>query len=431
MRFLTVCGQPGGRVRAQAGLWHDTQKLCSPPPVSTTSPSPPLFLPHAHLSPRRSTLRPACSYARSQRAQAVGQAVGLPLFQAAFCFAGLAVTSATVVMYGHPISDPIALLSKVGSSSQGGWASGVVGGHSMHQLQAAAQVGGWPAALTRSWATPCCPPLQVKGAWAIAGALVGLVLATLTTNIAANVVAPANAFVALAPSRFRCAFVAESTHGAALVSPTCVENTAHPCRWLARLEAVLTHPASPSPPHTLQLCRRRGADERAGPGVPPLGPHLLHLLILGLAGGWVVGRSKAVQRQSGCEGLSPPPPPARWAYSVCLGPCAGILCADYFLLRHRQLDVDALYSSSLTSPYHYRGGWNPAALAALAAGALPVLPGLLHSLCGTPAPPLLVTAYQQAAWPIGFFAAGAAYLLLMRRGYWLRPQEALVGRAAA
>lgn len=32
-------------------------------------------------------------WARSQRAQVVGQAIGLPLFQAAFCFAGLAVTS--------------------------------------------------------------------------------------------------------------------------------------------------------------------------------------------------------------------------------------------------------------------------------------------------------------------------------------------------
>lgn len=52
--------------------------------------------------------------------------------------------AATVVLYGSAISDPIALLSKV------------------------------------------------EGAWGIAAALVGLILATLTTNIAANVVAPAN-----------------------------------------------------------------------------------------------------------------------------------------------------------------------------------------------------------------------------------------------
>ncbi len=43
-------------------------------------------------------------YARSQRDQIVGQAVGLPLFMAAFSFIGLAVTSATVVMYGSAIS---------------------------------------------------------------------------------------------------------------------------------------------------------------------------------------------------------------------------------------------------------------------------------------------------------------------------------------
>lgn len=59
-----------------------------------------------------------------------------------------------MVLYGHAISDPIALLGKV------------------------------------------------EGVWGIAAALVGLVLATLTTNIAANVVAPANAFVALSPGRF-------------------------------------------------------------------------------------------------------------------------------------------------------------------------------------------------------------------------------------
>jgi NCS1 family nucleobase:cation symporter-1 len=122
----------------------------------------------------------------------VGQAVGLPLFQAAFCFAGLAVTSATVVMYGHAISDPIALLSKVCAAGGGGrWAR-----------HGSMQWAGTHASSTHAPPAPL-PLLQVQGVWAIAGALVGLVLATLTTNLAANVVAPANAFVALAPGRFR------------------------------------------------------------------------------------------------------------------------------------------------------------------------------------------------------------------------------------
>lgn len=43
-------------------------------------------------------------FAKSQREQVIGQAVGLPLFMAAFSFVGVAVTSATVAMYGNPIS---------------------------------------------------------------------------------------------------------------------------------------------------------------------------------------------------------------------------------------------------------------------------------------------------------------------------------------
>jgi NCS1 family nucleobase:cation symporter-1 len=52
-------------------------------------------------------------YAHSQRDQLTGQAIGLPLFMAAFTFVGLAVTSATVVIFGQTISDPIALLGRI------------------------------------------------------------------------------------------------------------------------------------------------------------------------------------------------------------------------------------------------------------------------------------------------------------------------------
>ncbi len=47
------------------------------------------------------------------RAQVMGQAIGLPLFMALFTFLGLAVTSATVVIYGAPIVDPVQLLGKM------------------------------------------------------------------------------------------------------------------------------------------------------------------------------------------------------------------------------------------------------------------------------------------------------------------------------
>jgi NCS1 family nucleobase:cation symporter-1 len=92
-------------------------------------------------------------YARSQRSQALGQALGLPATMTAFAFIGVAVTSATIVVFGEAIWDPVVLIARIGS------------------------------------------PLVI-----IFGALVVLV-AQLTTNMAANVVSPANDFSSLAPRR--------------------------------------------------------------------------------------------------------------------------------------------------------------------------------------------------------------------------------------
>jgi NCS1 family nucleobase:cation symporter-1 len=92
-------------------------------------------------------------YARSQRSQIIGQAIGLPPTMALFSFIGVAVTSATVVVFGEAIWDPVVLLSKF------------------------------------------------ENPIVIFLALVSLVVATLTTNIAANVVSPANDFANLWPKR--------------------------------------------------------------------------------------------------------------------------------------------------------------------------------------------------------------------------------------
>ena len=92
-------------------------------------------------------------FARSQKDQIVGQAVGLPLTMALFAFIGAAVTNATVVIFGTRIADPVALLARIGG------------------------------------------PLMIMLSMA------GLTIATLTTNIAANIVAPANGFSNLAPHR--------------------------------------------------------------------------------------------------------------------------------------------------------------------------------------------------------------------------------------
>ena len=54
-------------------------------------------------------------YARSQRSQIIGQALGLPLTMTAFAFIGVAVTSATLLIYGKPIPNPVDLMSRFDS----------------------------------------------------------------------------------------------------------------------------------------------------------------------------------------------------------------------------------------------------------------------------------------------------------------------------
>src|SRR5688500_18431461 len=54
-------------------------------------------------------------YAKSQRSQALGQAFGLPGTMVLFAFIGVAVTSATIVIFGEAIWDPVQLISRIGS----------------------------------------------------------------------------------------------------------------------------------------------------------------------------------------------------------------------------------------------------------------------------------------------------------------------------
>jgi NCS1 family nucleobase:cation symporter-1 len=92
-------------------------------------------------------------FAKDQKAQAWGQFLGLPTTMTLFSFIGVAVTSASAIIFGQAIWDPVVLLSRLGS------------------------------------------PLVILIS------LFALVVATLTTNVAANVVAPANGFANLLPSR--------------------------------------------------------------------------------------------------------------------------------------------------------------------------------------------------------------------------------------
>lgn len=92
-------------------------------------------------------------YAHSQRDQVVGQAIGLPTTMALYSFIGVAVTSATIVIYGEAIWDPVVLLSKFDNRI------------------------------------------------VLIVAMLSLCLATLATNIAANVVSPANDFAHVWPRK--------------------------------------------------------------------------------------------------------------------------------------------------------------------------------------------------------------------------------------
>ncbi len=229
-------------------------------------------------------------FAVSQRDQIVGQALGLPIAMAFYSFIGVAVTSATVIIFGQTIWNPLDVLVRFKS----------------------------PAVLIV--------------------AMVALCIATLATNIAANVVSPANDFSHLSPRRisFRMGGLITGLVGIAMM----------PWKLLA----------DPS----------------------------------GYIFTWLVG------------------------YSALLGPIGGIMIADYFVHRSRQLDLRALYEPE--GRYRYSGGWSIVAIIAFLAGVLPSLPGFLSQV-GWMSPagvPTLLLGIYSYAWFAGFGIAFVAYLILRK-----------------
>jgi nucleobase:cation symporter-1, NCS1 family len=218
-------------------------------------------------------------YATSQRAQMTGQAIGLPAAMTLYSFIGVAVTSASVVIFGEAIWDPVVLLGR------------------FHQ-----------------------PAVAFV-------ALIALLLATLNTNVAANVVSPSNDFSNLNPRRI-------SFRTGGLITG---------CLGLVMMPWKL------------------------------LGDYSAYIF------GWLVG------------------------YSALLGPIAGIMIVDYFLVRKRALVLDDLYLRGRS--YEYSGGFNYRALLALAGGIAVALVGLV-----VPA----VRWLYDYAWFAGFLTAGALHFVLMR-----------------
>jgi len=218
-------------------------------------------------------------YARSQRDQMIGQALGLPATMTFYSFIGIAVTSATLIIFGQALWDPVAVLSRLGDP------------------------------------------------FAVVLAMLALLMATLNVNVAANVVSPANDFSNLLPRRI-------SFRTGGLI--TCLVGIAmQPWKLMANYGSYIF--------------------------------------------GWLVG------------------------YSGFLGPIAGVLICDYFVVRKKTLAPQDLYMRG--GQYEYSRGFNWQAIAALAAGAAVAFIGLL-------VPPLRIL--YNYAWFAGFGVSFFAYLALMK-----------------
>lgn len=218
-------------------------------------------------------------FGRSQREQMVGQVVALPTTMSVFAAMGVLITSATVIIYGEAIWDPVKLVARFDR----------------------------PAVVAISMFTA--------------------VVATLAVNIAANVVSPANDFANAFPRHigFRTGGLITGILGIVM----------QPWRLLA----------DPS----------------------------------GYIFTWLLG------------------------YSGGLGSIAGVLIADYWIVRKKELRLEDLYLAG--GAYRYTAGWNPAAVIATLAGCAfawggRVIPALA---------PLL-----DYGWFVGFGVAFVLHVVLMR-----------------
>jgi NCS1 family nucleobase:cation symporter-1 len=195
-----------------------------------------------------------------------------------YSFIGIAVTSATMIIFGEALWDPVAVLARLGHP------------------------------------------------WTVVLAMIALLTATLNVNVAANVVSPANDFSNLSPRHI-------SFRSGGLI--TCAMGIAmQPWKLLANYGTYIF--------------------------------------------GWLVG------------------------YSGFLGPIAGVLICDYFLVRKKILSVEDLYRRG--GEYEYSHGINWRAIGALAAGVSVAFLGLAYSP--------LRTLYDYA-WFVGFAVSFVTYSALM------------------
>ena len=236
-------------------------------------------------------------FGRSQRDQVVGQMVALPTTMSVFAAMGVLITSATVIIYGEAIWDPVKLVGR--------------------------------------FTTP----------WVVAISMFTAVVATLAVNIAANVVSPANDFANAFPRLidFKTGGLVTGLLGIAM----------QPWRLLADpSQYILT---------------------------------------------WLVG------------------------YSGGLGSIAGVLIADYWIIRRADLDLEGLYLTD--GAYRYSSGWNFKAVTATLLGCALAWGGVVLTwMSQALSSPWLSTLggalmpLYDYAWFVGFGVAFIVHVLLMRIG---------------
>ncbi|MGH8437601.1 MAG: NCS1 family nucleobase:cation symporter-1 [Pseudomonas sp.] len=179
-------------------------------------------------------------YAKSQKDQILGQIFGLPLTMFLFAALGVVLTAASASLVGQTVSDPVSLIGHIQS------------------------------------------PVWVALAMAL------IIIATLSTNTAANIVSPTNDFQNLAP------------------------------KWIGRTKAVL-------------LTGVVGLLLMAHELLKKLGLIVSDVSLESVYSNWLLG------------------------YSSLLGPIAGIMVVDYFLLRKQTLDLAGLYRDDVYPAWNAAG----------------------------------------------------------------------------
>ena len=67
-------------------------------------------------------------------------------------------------------------------------------------------------------------------------------------------------------------------------------------------------------------------------------------------------------------------------YSCLMGPLAGVMVADYYIIKKRKLNIHAMYQDGPEGIYWYTGGFNLRAFIAFGVAVAPLMPGFAKSI---------------------------------------------------